>query len=166
MLFSPPDSSSRGTPRSPAVLWTLIAGTLLTYVAGVLTQALASDDFPVAIAGTLLIILSIVLAGLVTSSTVARLAGEYEKELDEYERVLSSDALSLAYRRLGFLILLLAAYAYLAPSFGWWLPGAEQLAALLFFLFLCFLLLPTATLLQRWPRDVLEAALADEGEEA
>lgn len=163
MLFDPSYASSpRGTPRSPAVLRILSAGAMLAYVAGAFTLALGPGETLDWAAGSLLILLSLGLAGLVTSSSIARLAGDYGEELDEYERRLNSDALSSSYRRLGFLLLLAAAYAYVAPDLGWWLPAAEQWGGVLFFFVLCFWLLPTLTLLSRWPGEARNAAAADE----
>lgn len=163
MLFDRYSSSSpRGTPRSPAMLRAMIAGALSAFVAGALLRALEPGGMVGFVAGSSLVVLSIALAGLVTSSSIARLAGDHEEELDEYERSLSLRALSLAYRQLGALILALAIYAMLAPDLGWWLPSTDQWAGVLFFLFLCFLVLPTSILLRRLPGEELEPAKTDE----
>lgn len=100
-----------------------------------------------AVLGSLLAVIAIFCAILVIGSPFLRDAWRSSRRssgtlLDERERGALREGLASAYYIVAAALLLALTYADLAPGFGWWTPGRDELEALQFPLFAMIATLP------------------------
>lgn len=145
MIFYRSDKGPRDL--SLQMVRALSAATLLAYPAGALTMALGPDTAATLIAGSTLLVLSLISFTFLAGSSIQRIVAEEEKVLDEFERRLRGRAINRSYATFTALALLAVIYAAIASDKGGWVPSTyEEFNGLFWGVFLYAAVLPTAIL--------------------
>ena len=158
MIFWTNDKDRRGKPIGIVAARALSSSALLLYPAGALLRMLGPDTVATAIAGWTMIVAAVGCAIVIASSSLQRIVGDEEKQLDEYELKLRYRAIQASYLTLTALGLAILFGLQVMSDVTGMLSGVEATNSLLegvfWGLFLYSSVLPTAILAwQLTPED-------------
>lgn len=147
MIYARSSRNPRGTEISATRARTASSLALVAYPAGALILRFAPDTLASTLLGYGLILLALAMAGLLSASSIQRIASEEPSRLDEFERVLRHRALGFSYACFSALTLLAVLYAGIASDIGAWVPSTfEEFNGLFWGVFLYATVLPSAFL--------------------
>jgi hypothetical protein len=147
MIYARSTTNPRGLELSTSAARSVSTTALIAYPAGALILRFGPDTLAGSLMGYGMILVAVVMAALLSGSTVQRIAAEEPAKLDEFELALRAKALGFSYACLSALVLASLFYAGVAVDAGGWVPTAyDEFNGLFWGVFLYANVLPSAVI--------------------
>lgn len=147
MIYARSTLNPRGLEFSTPAARSVSTTALIAYPAGALILRFGPDTLASSLLGYGMILVALVMAALLSGSSVQRIAAEEPAKLDEFELALRAKALGFSYACFSALVLAAIFYAGVAVDAGGWVPTTyDEFNGVFWGVFLYATVLPSAVI--------------------